>query len=89
MDARANAASHDFREAMAALHAGQSRDAAARFARFIEQHPRDARAEDAAYMRVLALREAEDEAGMQAAARRYLRRYPEGFRRAEVEALLR
>jgi hypothetical protein len=83
------AASNDFREAMAALHTGQSRDAAARFTRFIERHPRDARAEDAAYMRVLALREAGDDAGMKAAARQYLGRHPQGFRRAEVEALLR
>jgi anti-sigma factor RsiW/TolA-binding protein len=82
-------AAHDFREAMAALHAGQSRDAADRFARFSQEHPRDARAEDAAYMRVLALREAGDEAGMNAAAGAYLRRYPQGFRRTEVEGLLR
>ena len=74
---------------MAALHGGQSHDAAARFTRFIEQHPHDARAEDAAYMRVRALREAGDEVGMKAAAQSYLERYPGGFRRAEVEGLLR
>jgi hypothetical protein len=73
---------------MAALHAGQSHEAAGRFSRFIE-HPRDARAEDAAYMRVRALREAGDEAGMKAAARSYLEQYPGGFRRTEVEELLR
>jgi hypothetical protein len=38
---------------MAAHQAGQNREAAARF---IQQHPDDARLEDAAYMRVLALR---------------------------------
>jgi TolA-binding protein len=84
-----SAASNDFREAMAALRTGRSRDAAARFARFIERHPRDARAEDAAYLRVFALREAGDDAGMKAAARQYLGHHPQGFRRAEVEALLR
>jgi hypothetical protein len=45
--------------------------------------------EDAAYMRVLALRGAGDETGMRAAARDYLHRHPGGFRRSEMKALLR
>ncbi len=52
-------------------------------------HPRDPRVEDAAYLRVLALQRAGDEAGLQAAGRDYLRRHPNGFRRSEIEALLR
>ena len=60
-----------------------------RFGRFLEQHPRDALSEDAAYLRVLSLRRAGDDAAMQSAARDYLGRYPSGFRRAEVEKLSR
>ncbi len=45
--------------------------------------------EDAAYLRVLALQRAGEQTSMRAAARDYLRRYPSGFRRAEVERLSR
>lgn len=87
----AAAASHDasdhFRTAVEALHRGESRDAAAKFARFLERFPGDPRAEDAAYLRVLALRQSGDAGAMQSAARAYLRRYPAGFRRNEVETL--
>lgn len=85
----AHDASDEFRSAMAALHAGRSADAAAQFARFVEQHPRDARAQDATYMRILALQAAGDTVAMKAAAEAYLRAYPKGFRRNEVEALAR
>jgi hypothetical protein len=80
-------ASDEFRTALAAFNAGQTRDAARQFRSFAEQHPADPRAEDAAYLRVLALERAGDIAGRRAAARVYLRRYPAGFRRAEVERL--
>jgi TolA-binding protein len=80
-------ASDDFRTAVAALHRGESRDAAAKFERFLERYPGDPRAEDAAYLRVLALRQTGDDGATQSAARAYLRRYPEGFRRSEVEKL--
>ena len=72
---------------MSALDGGDNRTAAARFAAFLATHPRDARAEDAAYLRVIALQRAGDAASMKEAAIQYLRRYPNGFRRAEVEAL--
>ena len=80
-------ASGDFRAAMAALEAGRHHQAAHEFARFIARHPRDARAQDAAYMRVIALKRAGDVHATRAAALDYLQRYPAGFRRAEVEML--
>lgn len=80
-------ASKEFRDAMSALNAGDHRGAAARFARFLEAHPRDARAEDAAYLRVVALHRAGAVREVKDAARLYLERHPSGFRRAEVERL--
>jgi hypothetical protein len=82
-------ASSDFRAALAALHGGSSRDAAAKFTDFLQQYPRDARAEDAAYLRIIALQRSGDAAAMKEAALAYLRRYPTGFRRAEAEKLAR
>jgi hypothetical protein len=77
----------DFRTAMSAFSGGDNARAIALFGVFLAQHPRDARAEDAAYLRILALQRANDSAGAHQAARDYLARYPRGFRRAEVEAL--
>jgi TolA-binding protein len=74
---------------MAALDAGDSPSAAARFAAFLSAHPRDARAEDAAYLRVIALQRAGDTSRMKRAAAEYHSRYPKAFRRAEVETLAR
>jgi hypothetical protein len=79
----------DFRAAMAALDVGDNHQAAAAFANFLEKHPRDARAEDAAYLRVIALQRSGDSAGTKQAALEYLRRYPAGFRQTEVEPLSR
>ena len=73
---------------MTALNRGDARDAAARFSSFLAEYPRDARAEDACYLRVLAHQRAGDSAELQRAARQYLTRYPAGFRRREVAALL-
>lgn len=81
-------ASDDFRAAMASFNGGRNREAAARFARFLAAHPRDARSEDAAYLRVLALRAIGDASAMHVAAQDYLRRYPTAFRHSEVERLL-
>lgn len=89
MDQLGPDASAEFRTALAALNTGQSRSAAQQFRRFAEKYPSDPRAEDAAYLRVLALERAGDASGRRAAARAYLRRYPSGFRRAEVEGLAR
>jgi hypothetical protein len=79
----------DFRAAMAALDRGDNATAAARFADFLAAHPGDARAEDAAYLRIIALQRANNTGSMKEAAAQYLRRYPKGFRRAEVETLSR
>jgi hypothetical protein len=82
-------ASLDFRAATAALDRGDDREAAAGFAGFLAKHPRDPRAEDAAYLRVIALERCGHRGAMKAAALEYLDRYPTGFRRAEVESLSR
>jgi hypothetical protein len=85
--ASASDPSVDFRAAMAALDVGDNHEAAATFANFLAKHPRDARAEDAAYLRIIALQRSGDSVGMKQAALEYLRRYPAGFRQAEVERL--
>ena len=82
-------AARDFRAAMTALDSGDNATAAARFADFLAARPADARAEDAAYLRVIALQRAGKTGAMKDAAAQYLRRYPHGFRRAEVETLSR
>ena len=86
--ARTRTASEEFRDAVSALGAGDNAGAAARFERFLASHPRDARTEDAAYLRVLALKRAGAAGALKAAARDYLRRYPNGFRRREVSELV-
>jgi len=79
----------DFRAAVAMLDAGANHDAALAFARFLDEHPQDARAEDAAYLRVLALHRSGADAQTKRAAQEYLRHHPAGFRRAEIERLSR
>lgn len=85
----ASDASVDFRAAMAALDVGDNHQAAEAFADFLEKHPRNPQSEDAAYLRVVALQRSGDIAGVKHAALEYLRRYPAGFRLAEVEPLSR
>jgi FecR protein len=77
----------DFRAAMAAFNAGDNAAAAAAFARFVADHPRDPQAQDAAYLRVIALQRAGAGNAMKQAAADYLERYPNGFRRTEVQKL--
>jgi outer membrane protein assembly factor BamD (BamD/ComL family) len=72
---------------MEALRAGDGRQAAAAFTRFLVEHPRDPMAEDAAYLRIIALQRAGASADVKRAAEEYLQRFPTGFRRAEVEKL--
>ena len=74
---------------MSALDSGDNVLAAARFARFLSSHPKDARCEDAAYLRVIALQRSGDVGSMKEAAAHYLTDYPNGFRRAEVAAVTR
>ena len=82
-------AAADFRVAMSSFTSGDNARAASLFATFLTQHPRDPRAEDAAYLRVLALQRAGNSPGIKQAASDYLTRYPHGFRHAEVEPLSR
>ncbi len=81
--------SAEFRGAMAALDRGDNSQAASLFGAFVERYPRESRAEDASYLRVLALQRAGNADATQRAASDYLRRYPRGFRKAEVEPLAR
>jgi hypothetical protein len=76
-----------FRTAVTALDSGDASRAAALFAAFTGQYPRDGRGEDAAYLRVIALQRAGRTTELKRAARDYVTRYPNGFRRAEVEGL--
>ena len=80
-------ASSDFRTALSALNAGDHSHAAALFTSFLSNHPRDARIEDAAYLRVIAFHRSGDKSATERAAGEYLKRFPNGFRRTEVEAL--
>jgi TolA-binding protein len=77
----------EFRAAMAALNRGDNSQAATLFGAFVTQHARDSRAEDAAYLRVLALQRTGNDGAMRQAARDYLTRYPHGFRKSEIEPL--
>jgi hypothetical protein len=79
----------DFRAAVAVLDVGAHRQAAAAFARFLAEHPGDPRAEDAAYLQVIALQRLGSAEETRRAAQAYLRLFPKGFRRAELETLLR
>ena len=79
----------DFRTAMSAFTSGDNVRASNLFGAFISQHPNDARAEDVAYLRVLALQRAGNSPAMKDAAADYLKRYPQGFRNAEVRPLAR
>jgi hypothetical protein len=84
-----DAAAAEFRRALAALNRGDNAQAAQEFAEFLQRHPHDGRGEDAAYLRIIARQRSGDRAGLETAAADFLRRYPSGFRRAEVERLLR
>jgi hypothetical protein len=77
----------DFRTALSALNAGDHSSAARLLTTFLSNHPRDARIEDAAYLRVIAFHRSGDEGATKRAAGEYLKRFPNGFRRTEVEAL--
>jgi hypothetical protein len=77
----------DFRAAVAVLDVGADREAAKAFARFLVNHPQDSRAEDAAYLRVIALQRCGADDEMRSAAREYLRLYAGGFRHTEMEKL--
>ncbi|TAK32434.1 MAG: hypothetical protein EPO40_02625 [Myxococcaceae bacterium] len=89
--AHAPAMTSELSSFVAGLDAFQRGDlaiAADDFAAFEREHPTDDRAEDAGYLRVVALRRAGTTLVACAAAESYLRRYPAGARRWETIAYL-
>jgi hypothetical protein len=62
--------------------------AAERLRSFRQSHPTDVRAQDAAFLGVLALERAGRHAAAVTAAREYLATYPKGYRRAEAQAII-
>jgi anti-sigma factor ChrR (cupin superfamily) len=79
----------EFGAAFQALREGRDGEAARRLGGVADSAPDEARAEDAAYLRVLALLRAGRSDEARAAARAYLARFPRGFRRPEIEPLAR
>jgi hypothetical protein len=86
-DAAGRDASEQFRAAVRLFDSDDDCSAASGFLQFASQHPNDSRAEDASYLRVIALHRCGSNDEMKEAARAYLNVYPKGFRRAEVERL--
>lgn len=81
-------AGRSFAEAVQTLDRGEAVDAARRLRTFVRTYPTDRRAEDAGYLRVVAWLRAGKNAEARSAAEEFLRRYPQGFRRQELERLL-
>lgn len=77
-----------FAAGVAAMGRGDFRVAAESFEDFERRQPHDERAEDAAWLRVVALRRGGDEPAALAAAERYLDRYPSGARRTDAASLV-
>lgn len=77
-----------FRAGMSRLEKGDFGQAAKDLSTFAASHPDDPRAEDAAFLEALSLSRAGRTDDAAAAARRYLDRYPQGYRRREAEKLL-
>jgi TolA-binding protein len=86
-DPRAPTPGERFAEAMRAYLAGDFATAEARFDAFCIDHADDTRAEDAAFLRAEARARHGDFQGARAAARAYLRRYPDGLRRLDAERI--
>jgi TolA-binding protein len=83
------AQSNAFVEGMAAVARGDYAAGAEKLDAYRAANPGDARAADAAYMAVLALQRAGRREAAAAAATRYLEAYPDGNRRAEMQAIAR
>jgi TolA-binding protein len=80
-------ASQEFADAMESLSRGDFGASAGKLSGFASAHPRDPRAEEAAYLQAIALERAGRLPEAQAAARRYLAAYPDGAHRAQVRRL--
>jgi TolA-binding protein len=74
----------DFADAVHLFERGDYPSAARRLAEFSRAHPDDGRAEDSAFLGILALQRTGKTAEAAAAAQRYLQAYPNGYRRAEA-----
>jgi TolA-binding protein len=74
----------DFADAVHLFERGDYHSAARRLADFSNAHPDDGRAEDSAFLSILALQRTGKTAEAAAAAQRYLQAYPNGYRRAEA-----
>jgi hypothetical protein len=77
-----------FVEGMARMERGDYGDAARHLEAFSKSNPHDDRAEDAAFLVIIALERAGRRAEAVAAARRYLGTYSAGYRRAEAQAIV-
>jgi TolA-binding protein len=83
----AGASSKAFAEGMRMIERGDYAAGADKLDAYRRANPQDARAEDAAYIAVIALQRAGRKDDAAAAAKRYLRDFPNGYRRAEVQAI--
>jgi hypothetical protein len=77
----------DFASSVGSMERGDYGEAAERLEAFQKAHPHDARAEDAAFLRILAHERAGQHAAAARAARTYLASYPDGYKRAAAEAI--
>jgi hypothetical protein len=84
----ADTAGRAFAQAFAAFSSGAYALAEERFLRFETEHPGDTRVEDAAFLRAICRQRRGDQAGAAREADEYLRKFPDGFRRREAEAIL-
>jgi len=76
-----------WKEALVAFREGEAIEAYRRFTSFVTAFPAHAKAEDAAYLRIVAARRGGDAKAAKVAAGDYLSRFPKGFRRIEAEAV--
>lgn len=86
-DAASEESSAQFGDAVGAMEKGNYGTAADRLERFAQEHPEDVRAEDAAFLAILAMKRSGRHNEAADAARRYLARFPKGFRRSEAESI--
>jgi outer membrane protein assembly factor BamD (BamD/ComL family) len=74
--------------AVAAFRSGAYREAERLLGQFAAQHSSDERAQDAAFLRAVALDRSGDRAAAAAAARQYLLSFPGGLRKGEAQRLI-
>lgn len=79
-----SAASQTFADAMNALRRGDYAGSAEKLEQFSQTHGSDARADEADYLRAIALQRAGKQDGARAAAKRYLATRPNGAHRADA-----